>query len=227
MAARAKHALVPGVVAALDSCISSLQWLRSRARGADDAEERRDGGLCRPRNHGTPTQRAADPEVQQAIAPRRRLRGLLVYLSVMLTGGMGGTVLAYDLLARLLDHRSAEIGRQEIKISKFSKSVAGLKRELDSAQAKRTEAETQFAAAAAEDGKKLAEQAALRAEAETRLASALAGRASNPRWQEEPRSRRGAARGGQTGWTKAGDCTLGSGNIRSVLNGCIADMDRK
>lgn len=159
--------------------------------------------------------------------PRRRLRSLLIYLSVMLAGSMGGMALAYDLLAQLLDHRSAEITRQEIKMSKYSKSVAALEKKLGQQQVKQTETETRLAAALAQNEKERGELQTTRAEAETRLASALAGRASNPRRREDTGSNGGGARSGQAGWAKAGNCTVGRGNVRSVLTDCIAQLDRK
>jgi hypothetical protein len=220
--------LFAAATAAIDTCIASLQRLRKRAGGAVHPDERSDQIRERPGKRATTARPRGEPAAEQTIAPkpRGRLRGLLVYLGVMLAGGMGGMVLAYDLLAQLLDHRSAEIKRQDVKVSKYLKSVAGLKKELDRQQAKQIEAETRLAAALAENEKKLGELEAKRAEVETRLASTLAGRASIPQRQEDIGSR-GAARSGQAGSIRAGNCTLGSGNIRSVLNGCIADMDRK
>lgn len=230
--ARAKHVLLAAATAAIDTGIASLQRLRKRAGGAEHPDERRDHDRERPGKRATTKRRGGEAAAEETIAPkpRRRLRSLLVYLGVMLAGGMLGMALAYDLLAQLLDHQSAEIKRQEVKMSKYSKSVAELKKKLDQQQAKQIEAETRLAVTLAENEKKLGELQAKRAEAETRLASALAGRASNPQRQEDTssiRGSRGAARSGQAGWTRAGNCTLGSGNIRSVLHGCIADMDRR
>jgi hypothetical protein len=65
-----------------------------------------------------------------------------------------------------------------------------------------------------------------RTEAEKRLASALAGRASSSSWrQEDGGSSPGLDR--QAGLSSTGDCNLGSGNIQSVLSGCIAEMNRR
>ena len=225
--ARAKHVLLAAATAAIDAGIASLQRLRKRAGGAEHRHERRDRE--RPGKRATTERPRGERAAEETIAPkpRRRLRGLLVYLGVMLAGGMLGMALAYDLLAQLLDRRSAEIGRQEVKLSKYSKSVAELKKKLDRQQAKQIEAETRLATALAQNEKKLGELQAQRAEAETRLASALAGRANNPQRREDIGGSRGAARSGRAGWTRSGDCTLGSGDIRSVLNGCIAEMNRK
>ncbi|MGP1675583.1 MAG: hypothetical protein ACTS6J_00310, partial [Burkholderiales bacterium] len=215
--------------AAIAKGIASLQRLRRRAGGAQDPDERRDHARERPGKPATTVQPGGEPAAEETVAPkpRRRLRSLLVYLAVMLAGGMGGMALAYDLLAQLLEHRSAEIRRQEVNLSEYSKSMAELKQELDQRQAKQTEAETRLAAALAESEKKLGELQQKRAEAETRLASALAARASSPQRRADSGSRLGAARNGQAGRSRAGDCTLGSGDIRSVLSGCIADMNRR
>jgi hypothetical protein len=227
--ARAKHVLLAAATAAIDTGIASLQRLRKRAGGAEDPDERRDHDRKRTGKRATTERSGGKPAAEEPVVPkpRRCLRSLLVYLSVILAGGMGGMALAYDLLAQLLDHRSAEIKRQEVKMSKYSKSVVALEKKLGQQQAKQIETETRLAAALAENEKKLGELQTKLAEAETRLVSALAGRAGNPRRQEDTGSNRGAARSGQAGWARAGNCTLGSGNVRSVLTGCIADMDRK
>jgi len=227
--ARAKHLLLAAATAAIDTGIASLQRLRQRAGGAEDPDERRDHDRKRPGKRATMERPGDKPAAEEPVVPkpRRRLRSLLVHLSVMLAGGMGGMVLAYDLLAQLLDHRSAEIKRQEIKMSKYSKSVAALEKKLGQQQVKQTETETRLAATLAENEKKLGELQTKRAEAETRLASALAGRVSDLRRQEDTGGSGGAARSGQAGWARAGNCTVGSGDVRSVLTGCIAGLDRK
>jgi len=230
--ARAKQILSASTTAAIDKGIATLQRLRKRTGGAERPDECRANDRERPAKPA-PTQRTkGEPVALAPIAPkpRRRLRSLLLYLGVMLAGGMGGTALAYDLLARLLDRQSAEIKRLEVKLSKYSKSAVEMRKKLEQQQAKQIEAETRLAAALAQNEKTLGEVQAKRAEAEARLASAIAGRASDPQRQEDTdsnRGSRGAARSGQAGWTRAGNCTLGSSNVRSVLNGCIADMDRR
>ncbi len=234
---RARQALLAAATAAIDKGIASLQRLRLRAGGAQQPDEDRDDANARVRagrareRPGRPEARArpkGEPDAAEAAAPqpRRRLRSLLVYLSVMLAGAMGGMALAYDLLAQLLDQRSAEVDRQEIKLSKLSKSMAELKGKLGVQEAKRTEAQTRLAAAVAQDEKNRGELQRLRAEADARLADAPAGRARDPQRQDDGGGRN-AARNAQTGWGGAGDCTLGSGNIRSVLGACLAEMNRR
>ena len=247
--ARAKQVILAAATAAIDIGIASLQLLRQRAADSDAAQphEGRDDDDARAgdtrgrrgKDHaregdtgarrgkpGTGARPGGEPAAEEAVAPtpRRRLRSLLVYLSVMLAGAMGGMALAYNLLAQLLDHRSAEVHRKEVKLSENSKSMAELKQQLDQGQAKQTEAQTRLAAALAENEAKLGELQQKRVDAETRLASALAGRAGNPQRREDGGGSQGT---GQAGLTSAGDCTLGSGNIRSVLSGCIAEMNRR
>lgn len=226
--ARAKQLLLAGATAAIDTGIAFLQQLRKRTGGAEDRDDRRDRDPRRPGKRATTARRSGEPAAEEAIAPkpRRRLRSLLVYLGVMLAGSMGGMALAYDLLAQLLDHRSAEIASEEVKLSKYSKSVVELKKKLDQQRGRQIEAETHLAAVLAANEKKTGELQAQRAEAEERLASALAGHSGNAQPQEATGRGDRNARGGPGGWTGAGDCTLGSGDVRSVLKGCIANMNR-
>lgn len=221
--ARARQALLAMAVAALDTGIASLQRLRKRAGGAEHADEGRD---CDRRRSGE--RRDAEPDAHEPAAPKpRRLRRLLVYLCVMLAGGMGGMALAYDLLAQLLDRRSATISRQEIKLSKYSKSVAEFEKKLALQQARRIEAETRLAAAVAENEKKVVEQQTKRMEAETRLATVPAEHANNvPRQNAGNGGGRGAARNGQLSSARSGNCTLGGSNIRSALLGCVDELNR-
>ncbi|MBE0622289.1 MAG: hypothetical protein IH605_16995 [Burkholderiales bacterium] len=235
---RAQLVVLAAATAAIDKCIALLQRLRQRAEGAqqedegrglDDAGERPgEDALERRGKPGSRAQSTEEPADEESVAPkpRRRLRSLLVYLSVLLAGGMGGTALAYDLLARLLDQRSAEVSSQQLKLSKFSKSMAQLKQKLEEGQAKQSELEARLATVLAENETKIGELQQKRAEAEKRLASALAGRASSSSWrQEDSGSSAGPDR--QAGLSSTGDCTLGSGNIQSVLSGCIAEMNRR
>lgn len=252
--ARAKQMLLAAATAAIDKGIASLQRLRQRTgdtqqphEGRDDEHGRegdtrgrrgndaREGdareGDTRGRRGkpGTGAGPKGEPAAGESVAPkpRRRVRSLLVYLSVVLAGGMGGMALAYDLLAQLLDRRSAEVHRQGVKLSGNSKSMAELKQRLDQGQAKQTEAETRLAAALAENEKTLGELQQQRAEAQSRPANALTGRAGNPQRREDGGSSQGGAGNGQAAWTGAGDCNLGSGDIRSMLSGCIAEMNRR
>ena len=218
---RAKCAVQAAVVAALDKCIAGLQRLRKRAGGAERQDERRERGRSGTRATATPA--ADDATVETAIERKpRRLRTLLICLCILLAGGMLGTALAYDLLAQLLDRRGAEIERDKAKLARHSKSVAALKTALEKQQAGRAATEEKLAAALADAEKKTGELQTQRAEAEAHLARALAARSAG---QQSPDT--GGGKSAQGGWTRSVNCALGSGDVRSALAGCVADMNRK
>lgn len=191
---RCKRALLARAIGALDACIASLQRLKTRAGGPQKADDTRPAD--RRRSAG---QREAAPASPQAEPPqpRRRLRRLLIHLALMLAGGLGGMVLAYDLFSRLLEHQTTQIGRQREEISRQAKSLA-------------------------DSRKKSAEERAKRIEAENRLALIAQDLAEPPRPRREPapagRAPAGAAR--------TGNCALGAGNIGAALKGCIDQFNR-
>lgn len=225
--ARAKHALLVNAAAVLDSGIASLQRLRQLAGGAQDTVDGSEHDRHRPGKRRPGERRDTEPDTPTPVAPRkRRLRSLLVYLSVMLVGGMAGMVLAYDLLAQLLDRRATAISRQEIKLSKYSKSMAEYKKKLEREQAQRIEAEARLAAGAAEYEKKLIDQQTKRAQAENQLATVLAEHAKNvPR--REAGGGRGTARSGLQSPARSANCTLRGSNIRSAVIGCVDELNRR
>ena len=142
--------------------------------------------------------------------------------------------LSYSLLAQLLDRQAGELKRQEIKQSKYSKSVARLQAQVDSAQARQAKAEARLAEMLAESEKKLAEGERKlgelerkRVDAETRLASALAPGTGAVLRPPAGGGSRSGARYNQAAWAKSVDCTLGGGNVESALKGCMAEMGRK
>jgi septal ring factor EnvC (AmiA/AmiB activator) len=220
VSARGKRRLLAAATAALDRGIASLQALR-KCTGAAQVQDA-------PRERGRPEQRVLaqplgdDPAVAAQIAPtpRRRLRALLIYLGVALAGGMLGVALAYNLLAQLLERRATAIERQEAKLSGYSKSVLELKKALAQQQTERTATEARLTASLADSETKLGQLQAQRAGTELPPAHAPGALARDARPQE-------AARGGQAGWTRSGSCTLSGGDVRAVLAGCIADMNRK
>jgi len=225
-----KGKLLAATVSAIDSGIAALQGLRLHAGGEKPEDERRGRDRALQGKHAGTGQARAEAGAEDTVAvkkPRRRLRGLLLYLGVMLLGGMGGMALSYDLLARLLERQAVELKRQEIRQAKYSKSVTSLTAQAESAQAKQTKAETRLEETLAESEKKLIELESKRADAEARLASALGARAGAAQQPAGGGASRGAAGNKQAAWTKSGDCTLGGGNVQSVLKGCIAEMGHK
>lgn len=227
--ARAKQVLRAKATAAMDGGIAGLRKLRQRAVGAEESEERRGGNRDRPGSRSAGGQTGREPPAEPLVAPkpRRRLRSLLVYLSVMLAGSMIGVVLAYDLLAQLLDRRATELALQDTKLTKYAKSLKALRKQAERQEKKLTEAEARLAASFAENEKKLGELQAKRVETETQLASALAARPGNPPRRTGIVEDRSVARKNPPVSPKAVDCTLGRDNVSSILKGCIADMNGK
>ena len=204
-----KGALLAAVSIVLDQGIASLQGLR-KCTGAVAEQDA-------PREHDRPGKRATagrlvDEAAAEAIAPkpRRRLRRLLVYLCVMLAGAMLGTALAYKLLAQLLERQALEIQRQELRLSGYSNSMSALKGKLARQQAQRAEVEARLAKSLAENAKTLEQMRA---------------RTPPPAVGEDRGG--GIARKARGAWTGSGNCTVGSGDVRSVLAGCIAEMNRR
>lgn len=215
------------VTAVLDPCIAFLQSLRKRAGGAQGAngevdEDRRGPARDRPGGRRAAALPLAEVEAQ-APKPKRRFRALLVYLSVLLAGGMGGGVLAYELLEELLVDQFAKSAGLEAMISQQSKSIATTQKKLDEAQAKRIEAEKKLEASLAEHAKSAAEQQKKIDEAGKRLEIMLAAdRARNPQ-RPSPVSR--ASTTCTAPQVKTGHCVMSSGNI-GALKGCIEDFNR-
>lgn len=226
-AARARRALHARVSAAIDVTVALLLQLRNRAGVTEQEGEARRANSARPEKGRQAKQsRHEIQEETSAPKPRRRLRSLLAYLAVMLAGGMGGMALAYDLLEKLVEHRSAERERLQAKLSKNSKSLAALRKSLDLQQATREEAQTRLAASLAENEKKRGEMQEQRARLDARLASVLAQRASDSPRQADAGANAGSVGRSPSGWAGSGSCTLGSGDVRVVLKDCIADMNR-
>lgn len=146
------------VGAVLDPGITFLQYLRKAAgfaqAGEDDAKSRKDRPGARP-EPAAPS--AAAPAATAATKPKRRLRAMLVYLSVLLAGGMGGGVLAYDLLDKLLIYHFTENRRLEAAFATQSWSAETTRQTLEETQSKHSEAEKQLAALRAEHAKLVAE----------------------------------------------------------------------
>lgn len=215
--------------AALDAGIDSLRRLRKAAGGAQDADGASDEDRRRPRDD-RPTDRPggrrdAVAASAQAVAPapRRRLLAFLVYLSVLLAGGMGGVALGYNLFSKLLDRQSAQNRRLQATLSKHSKSTAAARKELEIAQAKRIDAEKKLEASLTEFAKSSAGKQKKLDEAENRLATMLAAeRARNPR--QPPPVSRGSA-GAKALPVKTGNCKADGNNI-SALKDCINDFYR-
>ena len=200
--------LTAAIVCALDPAIALLQWCR-KAAGARDAEAGEDErGSRRDRPSGTSEDAGA--QAAETAGPKRRLRAFLVYVSVMLACGMGGGVLAYELLERLVIYGYAENGRLEGALAAQSRAAATARQALDQAQAGRIEAE-----------KKLA---ALRAERAGPAAAAVVGPDKLAQANTRPEAPQSAGR--QVPPPKAVDCGVIAGNDVSALMDCIHKFNR-
>ena len=212
-----------GVTAVLDAGIVSLQKLRKSACGAQAADE--EENRPRSRNDRQDTRRDAGPSAAEASAespkPKRRLRGFLIYVCVLLAGGMGCGALAYNLLENLLGKQSAESRRLEATLAKNVKSSAETLKTLEEEKNKRAEAEKKLASSLAEHAKFSSEKQKQLDAAEQQLTTLLAGeRARNiPRLSPASRST------GKTSAPRTGDCVLDTKNIAS-LKGCIDNFNR-
>jgi hypothetical protein len=215
------------VTPVLDAGIAFLQSLRKRAGGAQGANREVDEDRLGPGSDRPGGRRAAAApltEVEaQAPKPKRRLRALLVYLSVLLAGGMGGGVLAYDLLQELLANQFAKSERLEAMISKHSKSAATTQQKLEEAQAKRIEAEKKLEASLAEYTKSTAEKQKKLDDAEKRPEMMFAAERARNAQRPSPVSPGSATR--KAPQLKTGNCVMSSGNI-VALKGCIEDFNR-
>lgn len=239
------------VTGVLDAGIAVLQRLRKQVGGAQNADRGDGEDRSRSRMDRPGGRRDAPAEAEaEAPKPRRRLRALLIYLGVLLAGGMGGGALAYNLLEELLARKTAESLRMKATIAKHPKFIVTTEKKLEEAQARLIEAEKKLeASSVAETEKKLEEAQAKRVEAEKKLETALAeytktAAEKQKRLDEAVRlletiiaaERAGQARlpgnrgsassaGSKAPPLKTGNCTLDSGKQADALKDCIKDFN--
>jgi len=163
LSTHAKRALLTRVhaklTAVLDAGIALLQGLRKKAGGAQDTEESEDGGGAR-RDRPRERQGSATPRDEAAVdapKPKRRLRALLIYVSVMLAGGVGGGALAYNQFQKQLALQLEESERLEAALAKKTRPSAELRKSFEDEQARRAKAEKKMASALAEYTKSTAD----------------------------------------------------------------------
>lgn len=180
-------ASLAAAAAALDRSIALLHRLRQRASGAEHQDEHRESHP--PEMRATAARARNEPAAEAPVAPLppRRVRIFLVYLGVMLAGGVLGTALAYGLLAQSLKRQAVELRREQAKASGYSKSLLEMKTMLAQQRAQGAEAHP------ASDSPKPA----------------------------------GDSRGTRASPTGPADCVLDGADVRTVLAGCIAGMNRK
>ena len=156
LAAHARRALRTRVrsriTAVLDAGIGFLQRLRTKAGGepekAEDTDDRRG---ARPDRSEARRGASADPVETPAEdpKPKRHLRALLIYGSVLLVGGIGGGALAYTLFQQQLDRVLDDSLRQEAARSKKTRPSAEIRKAFDNEQTQRADAEKKLAASLA------------------------------------------------------------------------------
>ena len=155
LSAHARRALLTRVrarvAAFLDAGIALLQGVRKKVGGAQDAGEDEDRPGSR-RERPEERKRAAPPDEAEAEPPkpRRRLRAFLIYVSVMLAGGIGGGALAYNQFQKQLGQLLEESLRQEAALVKKNKPDAKTLKTFEEEQARRAEAEEKLALSLAE-----------------------------------------------------------------------------
>lgn len=156
LAAHARRALRTRVrtrvTAVLDAGIGFLQRLRKKAGGeqekVEDTDDRR--GARPDRSEARRSASAAPAETPaEAPKPKRRLRALLIYISVLLVGGIGGGALAYTLFQQQLDRVLNDSLRREAARSKKTRPGAEIQKAFDNEQAQRADAEKKLAASLA------------------------------------------------------------------------------
>ena len=156
LTAHAKRALRTRVrariTAVLDACIALLQRLRKKAGGVQDADESEDRPGSR-RDRPRERQGSAAPQDEAAVEapkPKRRLRAFLIYVSVLLAGGMGGGALAYNQFQKQLALQLKESQRLEAALAKKTRPSAEIRKSFEEEQARRAEAEKKLASSLAE-----------------------------------------------------------------------------
>lgn len=212
------------IAAFLDASIALLQGLRGKVGGAQDAGKDEDRPGSRPELPGE-RERTAPPDEAAAESPkpRRRLRAFLIYVSVMLAGGIGGGALAYSQLQKQLGQLLEENLRQEAALVKKIKSDAKTLATFEEERTRRAEAEKKRALSLAEhSGPTIGKQKQLDA-AEKQLAALHAGEATRSVQRQAPASRRSDSSKSRP--ARSGNCTLDTKNI-DTLKSCIDDFNR-
>lgn len=153
LAAHAKRALLTRlrvrVTAVLDAGIALLQKLRKKAGGGQGAEEDKD----RPgaRNDRPRERQGATPPVEAvASKPKRRLRAFLIYVGLMLAGGLGGGALAYTQFQKQVDLQLEESRGLEAALAKKTQPSAKTLKTFEEELVRRDKVEKKLAAALAE-----------------------------------------------------------------------------
>lgn len=149
LAAHARRALLARlrarVTAVLDAGIALLQGLREKAGGAQAAEEDEDRPDAR-RDRARERQESAPPAEAEAPRPRR-LRAALLYLGLILAGGLGGGALAYSQFQTLLERQREVSQEREAALAKKTQPDAAALKTFEAELLRRDQAEKKLASA--------------------------------------------------------------------------------
>ena len=154
LAAHAKRALrtklCAKVTAVLDAGIAALQKLRKKAGGVQGAEENEERpGSRNDRLRERPGSAAPQAEAE-APKPKRRLRAFLIYVGLMLAGGLGGGALAYAQFQKQLDRHLEASLKREAALAKEARPGAETLKTFEDELARRDGAEKKLASTLAE-----------------------------------------------------------------------------
>ncbi|MDP2111065.1 MAG: hypothetical protein Q8J94_09545 [Thiobacillus sp.] len=228
LSAHARRALLTRVrariAAFLDAGITLLQGVRKKVGGAQDAGEDEDRpGSKRERPEARKRTAPPDEAAAEPPKPRRRLRAFLIYVSIMLAGGIGGGALAYNQYQKQLGQLLEESLRQEAALVKKIKPGAKTLKTFEEEQARRAEAEEKLALSLAEYSKSTTGKQKQLDAAEKQLAALHAGEATRSVERQAPASRRSDSSKPRP--ARSGNCALDTKNI-DTLKSCIDDFNQ-
>lgn len=154
LAAHAKRALLTRVrakvTAVLDAGIALLQKLRKKTGGIQDAEE--DADRPRSRNDRLRERQGSAAPTVEAEAPKskHRLRAFLIYVGLMLAGGLGGGALAYTQFQKQIDRQLEQSRSLEAALAKKTQPSAKTLKTFEEELVRRDVVEKKLASAFAE-----------------------------------------------------------------------------
>lgn len=150
LAAHARRALLARlrtrVTAALDAGIALLQGLREKTGGAQAAGEDEDRPGAR-RDRSRERKGSAPPVEAEAPRPHRRLRAVMLYLGLMLAGGLGGGALAYTQFQTQFDRQREASQEREAALAKKTQPDATALKTFEAELLRRDQAEKKLASA--------------------------------------------------------------------------------
>ncbi len=207
---RPKHFLQAGAVKLIDGCTGLLQRLRNRvaesdAGGGDERSAAREESHAKskPReDHG----KEAAPKQVAAPPPRRAVQGVLLYLLVLIVGGLAGMTFSFVLFSTMVSNQAQKIDNQRDDISQLEKQHSILMESEARARKESNEYRKQLSDIDARE-------AARHTEAEKQLREAAANSGAPP--------------GAKQVANKAGNCKLDGGTGDSKLPRCVEEFNRR